>query len=153
SCKTSDELAALVVRQLTDYRLADGSALLAPESVVGHHLDEDIDLGTDVNRSALLVHPPGTWKRRPLPESSLSGLFLASDFVKNPADLATMEGACSAGKLAANAILRAHAPSASPVRVHELVQELEPAWLRAQQHGFEALVKVLGSFERAERAV
>jgi hypothetical protein len=33
------------------------------------------------------------------------------------------------------------------------VQELEPHWLRAQQHGFEALVNVLGSFERAERAV
>jgi hypothetical protein len=64
-----------------------------------------------------------------------------------------MEGACSAGKLAARAILGDHAPGAPEVRVHELVQELEPAWMSAQQQGFEALVTVLGSFERASRAV
>jgi hypothetical protein len=153
TCRTSAELAALVVKQLADYRLGDGSLLLPSDSVVSHHLDEDIDLESETNRSALLIHPPGTWARRPLPESSISGLFLASDFVKNPADLATMEGACSAGKLAATAILRAQAPDAAPVPVHDLVQELEPQWLRAQQHGFEALVNVLGSFERAERAI
>jgi hypothetical protein len=73
--------------------------------------------------------------------------------VKNPADLATMEGACSAGKLAARAIVADHAPAAPPVLVHELVEELEPPWLREQQRGFEALVQALGSFERASRAV
>jgi hypothetical protein len=64
-----------------------------------------------------------------------------------------MEGACSAGKLAARAIVEAHAPGAVEVRVHELVEELEPPWLSLQQHGFEALVQALGSFERASRAV
>ncbi|WP_437735358.1 hydroxysqualene dehydroxylase [Sorangium sp. So ce1335] len=150
---SADELRALVVEQLRGYQLASGAPLLRPESVVAHHLDEDIDLASELNRSALLVHPPGTWRRRPLARTAIENLFLASDFVKNPADLATMEGACSAGKSAARAILAAHARGGPPVVVHELVEELEPAWMRAQQKGFEALVAVLGSFERAERAV
>lgn len=150
---TGDELRTLVVEQLGDYRLGSGAPLLRAASVVAHHVDDDIDLASEENRSALLVHPPGTWSRRPLAESSVGGLFFASDFVKNPADLATMEGACSAGKLAARAIVKAHAAAAPEVRVHELVEELEPPWMRAQQHGFEALVQALGSFERASHAV
>lgn len=150
---TGDELRALVVEQLGEYRLGNGTPLLRPARVIAHHVDDDIDLASEINRSALLVHPPGTWARRPLAQSNLAGLFFASDFVKNPADLATMEGACSAGKLAARAIVHAHAPAAPEVRVHELTEELEPPWLRAQQHGFEALVQALGSFERAARAV
>ena len=150
---SSDELRALVVEQLTPYRLASGEPLLRAADVVGHHVDDDIDLASEVNRSALLVHPPGTWGRRPLAQSTIRGLFMASDFVKNPADLATMEGACSAGKLAARAIVSERAPGAPAVRVHEHVEELEPQWMRAQQKGFEALVEVFGSFERAERAL
>jgi hypothetical protein len=150
---SSEELRALVVEQLVDYRLSNGAPLFSAASVVSHHVDEDIDLSSEVNRSALLVHPPGTWSRRPIAQSSIENLVLASDFAKNPADLATMEGACSAGKLAARAILRAHAPGAPELIVHELVEELEPPWMKAQQHGFEALVEVLGSFERAARAV
>jgi 15-cis-phytoene desaturase len=150
---SSLELRQLVVAQLADYRLANGAKLFGPENVIAHHVDDDIDLASEVNRSALLVHPPGTWRRRPLAHGAIHGLFLASDFVKNPADLATMEGACSSGKLAAQAILAAHAPNAPKITVHELVQELEPHWMRAQQKGFEALVEVLGSFERAERAI
>jgi len=148
-----DELHRLVVEQLLGYQLASGAPLLSPQNVVAFHVDDDIDLASEVNRSALLVHPPGTWRRRPLAHTALANLFLASDFVKNPADLATMEGACSAGKLAARAILAAHPRGGPPVVVHELIEELEPPWMRAQQKGFEALVEVLGSFERAERAV
>jgi 15-cis-phytoene desaturase len=150
---SSDELQALVVAQLSDYRLGSGAPLLLAENVLSHHVDDDIDLASELNRSALLVHPPGTWSRRPLAQSSIDKLWIASDFAKNPADLATMEGACSAGKLAARAIVKAHAPGAAEVIVHELVEELEPHWMKAQQHGFEALVQVLGSFERAARAV
>jgi 15-cis-phytoene desaturase len=150
---SSEELSGLVVGQLRGYRLANGAPLLVAGSVIAHHVDDDIDLASEENRSALLVHPPGTWARRPLAQSSIENLFIASDFAKNPADLATMEGACSAGKLAARAILKAHAPGAPEVRVHELVEELEPGWMKVQQHGFEALVQALGSFERAARAV
>jgi 15-cis-phytoene desaturase len=150
---SSSELRELVVRQLGAYRLANGSPLFGAENVVGHHLDDDIDLGSELNQSALLVHPPGTWANRPLAQSSIENLFFASDFVKNPADLATMEGACSAGKLAARAIVQAYEPGAPAVRVHELVEELEPPWLKAQQQGFEALVLALGGFEHASRAV
>lgn len=150
---SGEELKALVVEQLREYRLASGAPLLRAEHVVGYHVDDDIDLASEQNRAALLVHPPGTWARRPLAQSSIGNLLLASDFTKNPADLATMEGACSAGKLAARAIVAAHAPGAPEVRVHELLEELEPPWLKLQQHGFESLVQALGSFERAARAV
>jgi hypothetical protein len=149
--RTSQELADLTVRQLGPYTLANGLPLLRPETVLGHHLDDDIDLATEVNRSELLVHPPGTWGRRPVATTSLQGLFLASDFARNPADLATMEGACSAGKLAATAILARHAPQASPPTVHDLVAELEPSWMKQQQRGFEALMLLVGGFDRAER--
>jgi uncharacterized protein with NAD-binding domain and iron-sulfur cluster len=150
---TSAELRDLIVQQLGNYRLASGAPLFRVEDVVSYHVDDDIDLGSEVNHSALLVHPPGTWSRRPLAQSSIQGLFFASDFVKNPADLATMEGACSAGKLAARAIVKARTPGAPEVRVHELVEELEPPWLKAQQNGFESLVMALGGFDRASRAV
>lgn len=147
------ELAELVVQQLAVYRNRDGSPLLAAADVQSHHVDDDIDLATEENRAELLVHPPGTWARRPLAKSSLEGLYFGSDFAKNPADLATMEGACSSGKLAARAILERFAPGAPPVTVHELVQELEPPWLAEQQRGFEALLRLIGGFERAERAL
>jgi uncharacterized protein with NAD-binding domain and iron-sulfur cluster len=150
---TSAELRDLVVQQLGAYRLASGAPLLRPENVMSHHVDDDIDLVSEVNQSALLVHPPGTWRSRPLPQSSIPNLLFASDFVRNPADLATMEGACSAGRLAARAIVKAHAPDAPDVLVHELVEKLEPPWLKAQQQGFEALVLAVGSFDQASRAV
>src|SRR5690606_25364408 len=151
--ETGDELRALIVEQIGEYRLASGEPVLAGANGVALHVAHDIDLASEDNQAGLLVHPPGTWARRPLATSQLDGLFFASDFVKNPADLATMEGACSAGKLAAQAIVERHAPAAPPVHVHELLEELEPPWMRAQQHGFEALVQALGSFERAARAV
>ncbi len=159
--ETSAALRDAVSAQLAEYQTLSGEPLLRAEWVVAHHVDEDVDLESEANRSELLVHPPGTWSRRPVAKTSLPGLWLASDFCKNPADLATMEGACSAGKLAARGILEAESPASgepdpagdSGVTVFELVEELQPSWMAAQQEGFEALVQVLGGFDRVEGAL
>src|SRR4029453_5961117 len=70
-------------------------------------LDADLDYATipPLNRSRLLVHPPGSWAIRPEAATAVPNLVLASDYVRTHTDLATMEGACEAGRRAANAIL------------------------------------------------
>jgi hypothetical protein len=54
-----------------------------------------------------MIHPPGIWDCRPKPTSDLHNLVLCGDYVQNPMDLATMEGANSSARLAVNALLDA----------------------------------------------
>lgn len=71
------------------------------------HLDADLDYATmpPINRSRLLVHPPGSWAVPPEAATAVPNLVLAADYVRTHTDLASMEGACEAGRRAVNAIL------------------------------------------------
>ena len=73
------------------------------------HLDLDLDYSKGLpprNHSRLLIHPPGSWALRPEAASSIENLCFAADYVRTHTDIASMEGACEAGRRAANAILQ-----------------------------------------------
>ncbi len=79
------------------------------------HLDRNVTLTPFVNRSPLLVHPPGSYLRRPQAlVAGVHNLALASDYVRTTTDIATMEGANEAGRRAAYAVLSRTGSAASP---------------------------------------
>jgi hypothetical protein len=85
-----------------------GEQVLTDELLHSFHLDADLDYSVGLppsNPSRLLVHPPGSWAVRPEVASAIPNLCLAGDYVRTHTDLASMEGACEAGRRAANVIL------------------------------------------------
>ncbi|MDQ3341645.1 MAG: FAD-dependent oxidoreductase [Myxococcota bacterium] len=106
---TADEVAKEVWAQLKAglNGFSPDEAVLTDDMLHSWHLDDDIDYsgGAPVNHSRLLVHPPGSWALRPEAASRIPNLALAADYVRTNTDLASMEGACEAGRRAANVIL------------------------------------------------
>ncbi len=86
----------------------EGGVVLFDELLHSYHLDQDLDFGgglPPVNSSRLLVHPPGSWSLRPEAGSAIPNLVLAADYVRTHTNIASMEGACEAGRRATNVIL------------------------------------------------
>ncbi|WP_437682093.1 hydroxysqualene dehydroxylase [Sorangium sp. So ce131] len=104
-CTSADEVLAEIWRQLQASLNGKGE-VLRDEDRAGWRLDDNIEFGPGgaKNRTPLLVHPPGSWFRRPRAETQIHNLMLASDYVQTMTDLATMEGANEAARMAANAI-------------------------------------------------
>jgi len=73
----------------------------------------------------LFINTIGAWPNRPRPKSSIKNLYLAGDFVKNPIDLACMEGAVSAALETAGQILGDHGETESLP-----VVQVPPVWPR-----------------------
>jgi len=83
---------------------------LSPANIAGAHLDAGIALPATagpppVNHTPLLVHPVNGYMDRPLPQGTITNLFLAGDYVRTSTGLATMEGANEAARMAVNALL------------------------------------------------
>jgi isorenieratene synthase len=81
--------------------LLDGLHALYPETRSAHHIEERYLLRADCP-----AFEPGSFARRPAPETPMAGLALAGDFVRLPFPTALMERAASSGFLAANHLLR-----------------------------------------------
>ncbi len=82
--------------------------VLIDELLHSWHLDSDLDYSAGLpprNPSRLLVHPPMAWALRPEAASAIPNLVLAADYVRTFTDLASMEGACEAGRRASNEIM------------------------------------------------
>jgi uncharacterized protein with NAD-binding domain and iron-sulfur cluster len=108
------------------------------------HLDDDVDYsgGTPpVNHSRLLIHPTGSWAVRPEAASAVPNLCFASDYVRTYTDIASMEGACEAGRRAANVILDREGSSADRVAV----------WAPEEPREFEAFRRMDRDFYRRGR--
>lgn len=104
-----DQLIKGVLWQLSAGQGLDGEPMTTKAPHVWH-IDEDLDfnangVGIKGDRSRLLIHPPGQLQWRPREASALPNLFYAGDHVRNPADLATMEGAVCSASMAVNAWL------------------------------------------------
>jgi uncharacterized protein with NAD-binding domain and iron-sulfur cluster len=80
-----------------------------------HAMDEGFMWGEHsvLNTEPLLVNRTGTRKLRPDARTSIPNLFLAGDYVRTETDLACMEGANEAARLAVNGILE-HCASREP---------------------------------------
>jgi uncharacterized protein with NAD-binding domain and iron-sulfur cluster len=97
-----------------------GGALLSDADVVARRLDSNISFNSSgaSNSTPLLVHPPGSLSFRPRHFTSLVNLMLAADYVQTTTDLATMEGANEAARMAANAIFDCEGKAARSTVFH-----------------------------------
>jgi uncharacterized protein with NAD-binding domain and iron-sulfur cluster len=75
-----------------------------------------------INLEPLLVNLVNTWDLRPQATTQISNLLLASDYVQTNTDLATMEGANEAARLAVNAILKKSGSTAKPCRIWDICE-------------------------------
>src|SRR5262249_22360349 len=134
---------------------------LTDELLLSCHLDSDLDYSAGlppVNPSRLLIHPPGSWAVRPEAASAAPNLCFASDYVRTHTDIASMEGACEAGRRACNAILdrEGSAATRAPIWPLEEPPQFEP-WKRrdadlyrvGRPHVFE-IAGVQRAFEAAD---
>jgi uncharacterized protein with NAD-binding domain and iron-sulfur cluster len=132
---TADEIRREVWEQLKRALNLPNRRVLADEDVASWSLDQDIQFPEDgsaapVNRSPLLVHPPGSWRLRPTAETGVENLALASDYVRTETNLACMEGANEAARQAVNAILRQDGYTGPVCKLWEL--EEDPMFDRAK---------------------
>jgi 15-cis-phytoene desaturase len=130
---TPDEVKHEVWSQLKAALNGNGpdEQILTDELLHSWHLDADLDYSAGLpptNSSPLLIHPPGSWALRPDAASAIPNLCLAADYVKTHTDIASMEGACEAGRRAANAILDRTASAAPRAAIWPL--EEPPAFDR-----------------------
>jgi uncharacterized protein with NAD-binding domain and iron-sulfur cluster len=95
---------------------------LADAKVLYWHLDPDIvtDPPQVRNLEPLLVNVTKSWSARPNTTLEIPNLNLASDYVRTHTDLATMEGANEAARLAVNHVLEVFNSSASPCQTWKL---------------------------------
>ncbi len=148
---TPAEIAREVWGQLKIHLNSLSSICLTDAHLHSWHLDADLDysLGTPpINRSRLLVHPPGSWAHRPEPDCTIENLFLAGDYVRTNTDLASMEGANEAARRATNAILDRDGFTGAKARVWRLQEPTQLTRFKERDrrrheagrpHGFEML--------------
>ena len=86
---------------------------------------EKTDFQRHVNEP-LFMNEVGAWHFRPAAKTELPNLYLAGDYCRNHIDLVSMEGAVSAGLLAAEAV-RKDASSSRPVEI--LIPDEWPRWM------------------------
>jgi uncharacterized protein with NAD-binding domain and iron-sulfur cluster len=66
------------------------------------------------NAEPLLINTPRSWADRPEAWTSIPNFFIAADFVRTDTDLATMEAANEAARVAVNAILKSTGSKEQP---------------------------------------
>ena len=69
----------------------------------------------------LFIQTPGLWPQRPQPATAVTNLFLAADYVRNPApiDTASMDGATAAAHTAVNALLDTSGSRATRAAIYD----------------------------------
>ena len=107
SACTKDEICDEVLKQMQDH-IKDRK--LDKANVVTCFVDPAISFPNPsqaANAEPLLINTPGSWADRPEAWTAIPNFFIAADFVRTDTDLATMEAANEAARLAVNAILKA----------------------------------------------
>lgn len=149
---TADEVAKEVWEQLKAglNGATPDEAVLTDAMLHSWHLDDDLDYATvpPTNHARLLVHPPGSWALRPEAATAVPNLVLAGDYVRTHTDLASMEGACEAGRRAVNVLLDRSGSTAARAEIWPLTEAAAfdrakrlDAWLyrNGRAHAFEVL--------------
>ncbi|RII13459.1 hypothetical protein DSC45_24205 [Streptomyces sp. YIM 130001] len=105
---TREEVAKEVWAQLKAALNDSGKDVLKDSTLHTWQLDPGVqDIGTPhpTNEDELLFHPVGTLHNRPTAKTAVPNFFLAGDYIRVPIELASMEGANSAARMAVNALL------------------------------------------------
>ncbi len=128
--KMASECSPLEVFQEVVYEIrhALGGQFLPDEDIIGWNLDA-AQVGEkpgDQSPELLLVNRSGSWALRPTAETPVANLVIAADFVRTGTDLACMEGANEAGRLAVNEVLKYARSDARPCAIWD---QHEPAVL------------------------
>ena len=123
---TKEELIAEVWQELKSHLNDTGEVHLEDHNVLHAELADSCKRCGDawVNQEPLLINTAGSWKHRPPAVTSIHNLFLASDYVQSNTDIASMEAANEAARVAVNGILDASGSTASKCRVWELEEPL-----------------------------
>lgn len=102
-----DEVRDEVLEQLR--RHLDDASFLDDDHVVDWFLDPAIehDDGESVNHEQLFINTVGSLADRPVADTAIPNCYVAADFVRTNADLATMESANEAARRAVNGVLDA----------------------------------------------
>ncbi|MBV2355535.1 FAD-dependent oxidoreductase [Streptomyces sp. J2-1] len=125
---TAEQISREVWAQLKLSLNDTGQTVLTDSSLLTWFLDSGVTgLGGPNPQSAdeLMVHPVGSWARRPTSRTAIPNLALAGDYVRVPINGASMEGANSSGRQAANVVLDAAGSQASRVPVFGLTKAPE----------------------------
>ena len=121
-----EEIPREVWHQITESLHDDATRELEEVEVLSSFLDPSIvhpNPTQAANLEPLLINTAGSWSDRPdAATERIDNLFLASDYVRTNTDLATMEGANEAARLAVNAILERSGSSAEPCQVWKLCE-------------------------------
>lgn len=140
---TAQEIKDEVWRQLVAAAFPAGQP---PPQPFAAHLDvhvRDVQNGGFANETPLLIHPPGSYPKRPGASlTNLQNLMLAADYVATHTELATMEGANEAGRRAVAAILT---HLGVPQAQHPKVYELEEGVLFANARDLDCVLFDLGA--------
>ncbi|MFD0203170.1 MULTISPECIES: hydroxysqualene dehydroxylase [Saccharothrix] len=132
---TEEQLVQEVLTQLKQHLNDSGRTVLDESSLVTWFLDPGVSgLGgpNPANADELVVHPVGSWHRRPTARTAVPNLFLAGDYLQVPINGASMEGANSSARLAVNALLDENGSSAPRAVVRDLYRAPEFELLKAQ---------------------
>jgi geranylgeranyl pyrophosphate synthase len=106
---TLDELKAEIKAQLVEFAPEEFKESFAQMEVLHCEIDPGIGLTGDdkaTNETPLYMNTTNSWEHRPSNQTAVDNLFLAGDFTRTSAYLATMESANESGRRAANAILQ-----------------------------------------------
>ncbi|MER5710179.1 FAD-dependent oxidoreductase [Streptomyces sp. NPDC002122] len=125
---TRTEVAREVWAQLKAAFNDTGRTVLKDSALHSWFLDPGVDgLGTPnpTNEDQLLVHPVGTFHKRPKAATRIPNFFLAGDYVAVDIDLATMEGANASARQAVNALLDRTGSAAARCEVRPLFRAPE----------------------------
>jgi hypothetical protein len=124
---TREEVLAEVWRQVCDGVNAgpgpdelptDRTTIVAAESVdIGVRFGPN---GVAGNETPLFVNSVGSWAHRPAADSGFANLFLAGDYVRTNADLATMESANESARRAVRALLEADGHVGAAVKIIDI---------------------------------
>lgn len=139
------EIADEVWRELKRSQNVGGRTLLTDDILHSWFIDSDIQLSHDdrphpeANLEPLFINTPGSWTKRPKAATGIANFMLASDYVQTQTDLACMEAANEAARVAVNAILDATGWQGARCRLFAMpMPEALSLWRAHDKRRFEA---------------
>ncbi|PPI96611.1 MULTISPECIES: hydroxysqualene dehydroxylase [Nocardia] len=135
--KPADQLSPEELAKEAWYQITKTSDHIKSNHLVGWFLDPGMawDGSKYTNSDPLLINTAGSWENRPGSITKIPNMFLAGDYCRSEIDLATMEGACEAGRNATNGILDASGSTSKKAMIWPKVTIREFDGLRSQDAG------------------